>query len=125
MDMEIQIFGLPDSQATRAALRFFAERRVRVHFVDLRRRPIAAGELRRFVERLGARALLDEEGRAYRAAGLGYLRMDDTEIVERLLADQRLLRLPLVRYGQAVAVGKDEGSWQRWVDAEKSGRIHR
>lgn len=115
--MEIQIFGLPDSPATRAALRFFSERRIRVHFVDLRRRSIAPGELRRFVERLGARALLDETGRAYRAAGLGYLRMDEVEIVERLLAEPRLLRLPLARFGREVAVGRDEASWRRWAEA--------
>lgn len=119
--MEIQIFGLPDSQATRAALRFFAERRIRVHFVDLRRRPMAPAELRRFAERLGARALLDEDGRAYKAAGLGYLRMDDAEIVDRLLADQRLLRLPLARFGSDVAVGKDETAWRRWVEAVRAG----
>lgn len=118
--MEIQIFGLPDSQDTRAALRFFAERRIRVHFVDLRRRPMAPGELRRFVERLGARALLDEGSRAYTAAGLGYLRMDDAEIVDRLLADQRLLRLPLARFGGDVAVGKDETAWRRWAAAVRA-----
>lgn len=118
--MEIQLFGLPDSQATRAALRFFAERRIRVHFVDLRRRPMAPAELRRFVERLGARALLDEAGRAYKAAGLGYLRMDDAEIANRLLADQRLLRLPLARFGGDVAVGKDETAWRRWAEAVRA-----
>ena len=37
--------------------------------------------------------------RPYRDAGLAYLRLDDAEIVARLLADPRLLRLPLVRHG--------------------------
>jgi arsenate reductase-like glutaredoxin family protein len=119
--MEVQIFGRPDSHATRAALRFFAERRVRVHFVDLRRRSIAPGKLRRFVDRLGARALLDDGSRTYRASGLGYLRLDDEAIVERLLADPRLLRLPLVRFGRVVAVGQDEASWRRWLAADRSG----
>ena len=73
-----------------------------VSYVDLRKRRIAPAELRRFVERLGARALLDESSKAYRDGGLAYLRMDDAEIVERLLADTRLLKLPLVRYGEAV-----------------------
>ena len=68
----------------------------RSRYSDLRKRPIAPGELRRFVERLGARALLDETSRAYRDGGLGYLRLDEAGIVARLLADPRLLRLPLV-----------------------------
>jgi arsenate reductase-like glutaredoxin family protein len=108
-----QIFGTPDSQPTRAALRFFKERRIDVHLVDLRRKPMAPGELRRFVERLGARALADEEGRAWRDAGLGYLRLSDAELADRLLADQRLLRLPLVRVGNEFAAGRDEAAWKR------------
>jgi hypothetical protein len=69
----VQLFGLADSRPTQAALRFFKERRVNATFVDLRRKPIAAGELRRFVERLGAPALLDADGRRYKELGLGYM----------------------------------------------------
>jgi arsenate reductase-like glutaredoxin family protein len=108
----VQIFGHERDQATRAATRFFKERRVQIHQVDLSRKPIARGELRRFVERLGARALLDETSKAYRDGGLGYMRLDDAEIVERLLATPALLRLPLVRFGNDVAVGRDEAAWK-------------
>jgi arsenate reductase-like glutaredoxin family protein len=112
-----QVFGTPDSQPTRAALRFFKERRIDVHFVDLRRKPMAAGELRRFVERLGARALADTASSAWRDAGLGYLSMSDAELTERLLADQRLLRLPLVRAGSGVVAGRDEAAWSRLLES--------
>ena len=113
----IQVFGLENDQSTRAALRFFKERRVAISFVDLRKRAIAPGELRRFAERLGAHALLDETSRAYRDAGLGYLLMDDPVIVERLLNDVRLLRLPLVRHGNEVTVGRAEPTWTAWLKA--------
>ncbi len=112
---DIQVFGLDDSSATRAAQRFFRERRIVVSYVDLRKRRLAPTELRRFVERLGARALLDETSRAYRDGGLGYLKMTDAEIVERLLADQRLVRLPLVRHGNEVTAGRDEATWAAWL----------
>jgi len=87
---------------------------VAVSFVDVARRPPAPAELRRFSQRHGARALLDEEGKACREAGLGYLRLSDEEIIERVQADPRLLRLPLVRNGGEVTVGLDEGTWHRW-----------
>jgi arsenate reductase (glutaredoxin) len=118
----IQVFGLEKDQATRAAQRFFKERRVPISFVDLRKRSIAPGELRRFVERLGAGAMLDETSRAYRIGGLGYLRMSDQEIVERLLADVGLLRLPLVRNGNEVTVGRAEPTWRSWL-RDASGSI--
>jgi arsenate reductase-like glutaredoxin family protein len=113
--VQVQVFGLEKDQATRAALRFFKERRVPISFVDLRKRAIAPGELRRFVDRLGARALLDDTSKAYRDAGLGYLRLGDDEIVERLLADVRLLRLPLIRRGSDVTAGRDEPTWTAWI----------
>ena len=112
---DIRVFGRDDSSATRAAQRFFRERRIVVHYHDLRKRPLAAGELRRFTERLGARAVLDETSRAYLDAGLGYLSMEDGAIVARLLADPRLLRLPLVRYGNEVTAGPAEAVWTRWL----------
>ena len=111
----IQVFGLEDSNATRAALRFFRERRIVVHFVDLRKKPIAAGELRRFTDRLGAAALLDTETRPYREQGLAYLAADTAGITARLLADVRLLKLPLVRYGEQLTAGKDEATWKAWL----------
>ena len=111
----IQVFGTDDSNATRSALRFFRERRIVVHYVDLRKKPLAAGELRRFVDRLGAASLLDTESRAYREQGLAYLATDAQGITQRVLADSRLLNLPLVRYGDDVTAGKAEATWKAWL----------
>ena len=111
----IQVFGLEDSNATRGALRFFRERRIVVHYIDLRKKPIAQAELRRFVDRLGAQVVLDTEGRAYRDAGLAYLATDAAAITQRMLADVRLLRLPLVRYRDDVTAGKAEDTWRAWL----------
>jgi arsenate reductase-like glutaredoxin family protein len=111
----VQVFGTPDSPATRAALRFFKERRLEVHFVDIHRKPMAPGELRRFVERLGARALADTEGKPWRDAGLGYLSMSDADLADRLLRDQRLLNIPLVRIDSGFAAGRNEAAWKSLV----------
>lgn len=115
----IQVFGADDSAATRGALRFFRERRIVVRYADLRKRPIAAGELRRFVDRLGATALLDTDGRAYRESGLADqgpgASSDPAGIIARLRSDPRLLRLPLVRYGEKVTAGPDEATWKAWL----------
>lgn len=111
----IQVFGTEDNNATRNALRFFRERRIVVHFVDLRKKPIAPGELRRFTDRLGAAALLDTESRGYREQGLAFLTADTAGITSRLLADIKLMRLPLVRYGEEFTAGKAEETWKAWL----------
>jgi arsenate reductase len=118
---DIQVFGRDDSSATRAALRFFRERRVVVTYHDLRKRAIAPGELRRFTERLGARAVLDETAKSYRVAGLGYLSLTDAGIVDRVLADAGLLRLPLVRRGDDVTAGPQEATWAAWLKRPGGG----
>jgi len=61
--------------------------------------------------------LFDITGRAYVDAGLGYLRMSNDEAYERLLREQRLLRLPLVRAGSHLSVGPSEAEWRDWLRA--------
>lgn len=109
---DVQIFGVKNSQATRAAERFFKERRAVIHMVDLKKRPIAAGEIRRFVERFGWAALLDTEGKAYIDAGLKYLKLSEPELMGRIEREPALLRLPLVRTGNRISIGSDAESWK-------------
>ena len=114
-DVPVQVFGRKDSRETQRAQRFFKERRTPIAFVDLAVRPMAATELRRFADRLGAEALVDREGRRFRELGLAWLRMDEQDLLRRLLEDQGLLRLPLVRRGDLFAAGVDEAGWKRLV----------
>jgi arsenate reductase-like glutaredoxin family protein len=110
--VSVQIFGIKGSAETRAAERFFKERRITIHLVDLHQRPMAPAEIRRFVERFGLNALLDTEGKAYADAGLKYLRMSDAELMGRIEREPKLLRLPLVRAGSRLSVGKDPDAWK-------------
>lgn len=110
----IQVFGRTDSRETRRAQRFFKERRMPIAFVDLKKRPPAAGELKRFAQKLGAKSLLDEGSKAYKKANLGYLTMGEQEAIERAIADPGLLRLPLVRFGNQLTVGVEEETWKVW-----------
>jgi arsenate reductase (glutaredoxin) len=110
--VNVQIFGVKNSPATRAAERFFKERRVEIHFVDLKKKPMSPGEIRRFVERFGMERLVDSEGAAYVDAGLKYMKMSEAELLLRIEQDPKLLRLPLVRSGNHLAVGSDESGWK-------------
>ena len=117
--IQAQIFGFTDCQDTRKAQRFFKERGIAVHFVDLRERPAARGELRRFAEKFGAGALIDREGPRYKALGLRVALDSPERLLERALTEPRLLVTPLVRFGGRVAIGHAPEAWQEWVDAAK------
>ena len=108
----VQIFGTKNSPASRAAERFFKERSVTVQFVDLKQKPMAPGEIKRFVDRFGLRALLDTESTAYVDSGLKYLRLTDAALLQRMEREPKLLRLPLVRGGKVLSVGQDEEVWK-------------
>jgi arsenate reductase (glutaredoxin) len=112
----IQIFGVKNSTATRAAERFFKERRMAFQFVDLKKKPMAPGEIRRFVERFGLDQLLDSEGSAYIDSGLKYLKMPEAELMERIEGDPKLLKLPLVRSANRLSVGNDEAGWKAMLE---------
>jgi arsenate reductase-like glutaredoxin family protein len=110
--ISVQIFGLKNSQASRAAERFFKERRVTIHFVDLKQRPMAPGEIKRFIDRFGLAGVLDTDGKSYIAAGMKYLKLSDSELLAKVERDPQLLRLPLVRAGNRLSIGHDEESWK-------------
>jgi arsenate reductase len=114
--MEVQIFGVRKSADTRAALRFFAERRVRAHFVDLAERPASPGELRRFAQKFGVETLLDRGSGRFADLGLAHARLSDERWIEKLALEPRLLRMPLVRWQHRVTVGAAEEEWRTWME---------
>jgi arsenate reductase-like glutaredoxin family protein len=123
--MEVQVFGLKKSADTRKALRFFSERRIRAHFVDLGERPAAAGELKRFMQKFGIEALIDRESKAYVELGLKHAKLSEDRWLEKLIDEPRLLRMPLVRQlGQQgsgkLTIGLAEEDWKQWVEATKA-----
>ncbi|HEY0304549.1 MAG TPA: ArsC/Spx/MgsR family protein [Longimicrobiales bacterium] len=116
--MEVQIFGLKKSAETRKALRFFSERRIRTHFVDLSERELAEGELQRFIQRFGLEALIDRTSKRYEQLGLRHAQNSPSRWMERLLTEPGLLQLPLVRrLGQPtdLSIGSAEETWKRWT----------
>ena len=113
--MTIQIFGTRKSPDTRAALRFFAERRVKVHFVDLAERAASKGELTRFVQKFGIEVLLDRSSRRFGDLGLGAARLSDERWLEKLVDEPLLLRQPLVRFDNKLTVGPALESWRGWL----------
>jgi arsenate reductase (glutaredoxin) len=114
---KIDVLGTEDSPSTRSAIRFFRSRRIAVSFVDLRKKPMTPAELRSALDRLGSSAL-DTDALAPEDAA--ELATDRGKLIARIHADARVLRLPLVRYGDAITAGQDEAAWRGWL-ARRSG----
>ena len=113
--MDVQIFGVKKSSETRKALRFFAERRIKTHFVDLMERAASRGELSRFVQKFGVSALVDDTARRYVELGLRTARYGEERWLEILVDEPLLLKMPLVRRGNALTIGAAETTWKSWL----------
>jgi arsenate reductase len=105
--MTIQIFGVKNSQPTRAAERFFKERRATIQLVDLQKKPMSPGEIKRFIDRFTLAALVDREN-----PSIKYLRLSDSDLLSKIERDPKLLHLPLVRAGNILSIGQDEPTWK-------------
>lgn len=112
--MEVQVFGVRKSADTRAALRFFSERRIRTHFVDLDQRAASPRELERFTRKYGVQGLIDRGSKRFAALGLGAAHLSDARWLEKLSLEPGLLRMPLVRWQQELTVGPAPDVWKGW-----------
>jgi len=115
VSLEVQIFGTKKCQDTRKALRFFAERRVTTHFMDLQVRAASPGELRRFAQQFGVAALVDRGGKRFTELGLRGAALSDERWMDRLANDPLLLRTPLTRWHQRLTIGAAEDTWKEWI----------
>jgi arsenate reductase-like glutaredoxin family protein len=115
--LEVQVFGTRKSADTTKPLRYFAERRVKVHFVDLAERAASPGELKRFIQKFGVESLLDRDGSRFAELGLKAARLSEESWIARLTDEPGLLRVPLVRFQQKLTVGPAESDWKSWIQA--------
>ena len=113
--MEVQVFGIKKSADTRKALRFFSERRIKTHFVDLMERAASLGELKRFAQKFGVSALIDKDSKRFDELGLRYAQLSDERWLEKLSDEPLILRMPLVRNANQLGIGADEALWKNWT----------
>jgi arsenate reductase-like glutaredoxin family protein len=103
---------------SRKAERFFKERGIKLHVVDLAQKGMSAGELRNVASRVGGmEALIDREGKRYVEKGLKYAAPTGPRIEAMLVDDPLLLRTPIIRSEGRATVGYAPEIWQTWLDA--------
>ncbi len=114
--MQVQIFGTKKCKDTAKAERFFKERKIQIHLVDLTQKAMSKGELnnvRRFVQ---LEDLIDKEGKQYKKRNLEFMTYDlETELLE----DPLLLKTPIVRYNGKATCGNEPDTWKKWIEEAK------
>lgn len=112
--MNIQIFGTKKSADTRKAERYFKERRIKYQMVDMKEKGMSKGEFTSILRAVGGlEALLDEQCKDQDMLALVKYLTPDAQ-TEKVLENQQLLRLPVVRNGKAATVGYQPDVWCTW-----------
>ena len=114
--MNIQIYASKKNPDVLKAERFFKERRIPYQLVDLKKHKLGKKEMDTFVRAVGAKALVDREGKKALERPVAHMSTDSL-IVDELLNDPTALKTPIVRNGSKITVGADEEVWKSWLEA--------
>ena len=112
--MNIQIFGTKKSSDTRKAERFFKERGIKFQFVDLKEKAMSKGEFKSVLQAVGGLdAMIDQNCKDKDLLALiKYIAAEDK--AQKVLENQSVLKLPVVRNGKAATVGYQPEVWKTW-----------
>lgn len=112
--MNIQIFGTKKSADTRKAERFFKERGIKFHFVDMKEKGLSKGEFNSVAQAVGGMdKLIDEDAKDKDTLAL-IKYIADEDRLEKILENQQILKMPIVRNGKKATVGYQPDVWKGW-----------
>ncbi len=112
--MNIQIFGTKKSNDSKKAERFFKERGIRFQYIDMKEKGLSKGEFQSVLSAIGSLdPLIDRNAKDRDVLDLlPHLSSSDAEA--KVLENQQVLLLPIVRNGKQATVGYQPDVWKKW-----------
>jgi len=112
--MNIQIFGTKKSKDSQKAERFFKERGIKFQYVDMKMKGLSKGEFESVRKAVGGlEAMIDRNCKDKDLLALvTYIAEEDR--AEKVLENQSVLLLPIVRNGKQATVGYQPEVWKKW-----------
>lgn len=112
--MNIQIFGSKKDFDTKKAERYFKERGIKAQFIDMKEKGMSKGEFNSVCQAVGGyRKLIDQNCKDKDLLAL-ITYIAEEEKVEKILENQKILKIPVVRNGKQATVGYQPDIWKGW-----------
>jgi arsenate reductase (glutaredoxin) len=112
-----KVFQYPKCSTCRKALAFFERQRVEIESKDIVRTPPSKAELARALKLSGlpVKKLFNTSGQSYRDGGFGERlpTMTESQALDALAQDGKLIKRPLVLGSDYALVGYDEASYRK------------
>lgn len=112
--MNIQIFGTKKNFDCKKAERYFKERGIKFQAIDMKEKGMSKGELVSVSQAVGGlQEMIDPQAKDQDTVALiRYLVPEDR--LEKLLENQQILKLPIVRNGKQATIGYQPEVWKTW-----------
>ena len=98
--MNIQIFGTKKNFDSKKAERYFKERGIKYQFIDMKEKGLSKGEFQSVCKDKDLLALIT------------YIAEEDK--AEKILENQSIIKVPVVRNGKQATVGYQPEIWKSW-----------
>ena len=112
--MNIQIFGTKKNFDSKKAERYFKERGIKYQFIDMKEKGLSKGEFHSVCQAIGGYdKLIDTDCKDKDLLALiTYIAEEDK--AEKILENQSIIKVPVVRNGKQATVGYQPEIWKNW-----------
>ena len=112
--MNIQIFGTKKNFDSKKAERYFKERGIKYQFIDMKEKGLSKGEFQSVCKAIGGyNKLIDTDCKDKDLLALiTYIEEEDK--AEKILENQNIIKVPVVRNGKQATVGYQPDVWKKW-----------
>lgn len=112
--MNIQIFGTKKNFDSKKAERYFKERGIKYPFIDMKEKGLSKGEFQSVCKAIGGyNKLIDTDCKDKDLLALiTYIAEEDK--AEKILENQSIIKVPVVRNGKQATVGYQPEIWKNW-----------
>ena len=112
--MNIQIFGTKKNFDSKKAERYFKERGIKYQFIEMKEKGLSKGEFQSVCKAIGGyNKLIDTDCKDKDLLALiTYIAEEDK--AEKILENQSIIKVPVVRNGKQATVGYQPEIWKSW-----------
>ena len=112
--MNIQIFGTKKCNDTKKAERFFKERGIKYQFIDMKEKGMSKGEFTSVAQANGGIANMLDMGCKDQDALMLIKYISDEDKLGKILENQQVIKMPIVRNGKQSTIGYQPEVWKKW-----------
>ncbi|HED09725.1 MAG TPA: Spx/MgsR family RNA polymerase-binding regulatory protein [Caldithrix abyssi] len=104
----LTLYGIPNCDTIRKTKKFLEKHTIPYHFVDVRKTPLPAEQVKEICDRLGLTKVVNSRGQTYRKLGIKEKQPGDDQLFNLLVEEQAMIKRPLLKNKNNYFIGYDE-----------------